>query len=677
MQAHPVSRNQPCPCGSGRKFKHCCVDKAVSSQLSEDLTTDIDTLMGAAMALHRDKRYAEAITAYQRVLQLQPDHAQALHLLGLMAQQEGDPATAIELINRAIAIQPSAEMHYNLAVALQAQEDHKGAAQHYNTAVEIKPEYAMAWNNLGAVLQKLDYKEAAIEAYTKSRDLQPELASAHSNLGVALNLGGRAREAMVSFRKVLSLQPDSATALYGMGSSLQGQGDAQNPEAIRYYQSALKLDPCHLQAHNNLIFAMDMDPSYNTRTLLEERRRWDLVHAAPLACKQLPPTNLADPKRRLRIGYVSADFKSHSAPKVFGAMLTSYSRHDFELFAYSNMAEKSKDYVSRIFEKSVDCWRNVVDMTDDRLADQIREDQIDILVDLSGFTAGTRLLVFARRPAPIQVTAWGYATSTGMKAMDVFFVDPVIVPPDELSLYVEEVRYLPSVVSYYAPDPFPPVGPLPTDSGKGITFGSFNRLCKVTDEVWATWIDLLRTIPESRLLIKALENDRPEDRSQLEARFDQAGIAPQRVILMGGTDWYNHQAAFSQVDICLDPFPHGGGVSTLESLKMGVPVVVLRGNTLIGRLSTSIMTTLDMTDWVADTPTEYVGLAARKGRDLDALRRVRAGLRERLDASAIGDNQAYVRAVEAQYRQLWQRWCEQQQGGQLKQSAVTSSLLAA
>ena len=329
MPTSPLGRNQPCSCGSSRKFKHCCAGKSAAPQAPDDLTTDIDVQIGVAMALHRDKHYAQAITAYQCVLQLQPDHAQALHLLGLMAQQQGDPATAIELISRAIAIQPVAEMHYNLAVALQAQEDHKGAAQHYNTAVEIKPEYAMAWNNLGAVLQKLDYKEAAIEAYTNSRDLQPELASAHSNLGVALNLGGRAREAMVSFRKVLSLQPDSATALYGMGSSLQGQGDAQNPEAIRYYQSALELDPCHIQAHNNLIFAMDMDPSYDTRTLLAERRHWDLVHAAPLACKQLPPTNLADPKRRLRIGYVSADFKSHSAPKVFGAMLASYSRHDF------------------------------------------------------------------------------------------------------------------------------------------------------------------------------------------------------------------------------------------------------------------------------------------------------------------------------------------------------------
>jgi predicted O-linked N-acetylglucosamine transferase (SPINDLY family) len=242
---------------------------------------------------------------------------------------------------------------------------------------------------------------------------------------------------------------------------------------------------------------------------------------------------------------------------------------------------------------------------------------------------------------------------------------------------VEEVRYLPSVVSYYAPDPFPPLGPLPTDSGKGITFGSFNRLCKVTDEVWATWIDLLRAVPESRLFIKALENDRPEDRSKLQARFDQAGIDPARVILMGGTDWYNHQASFSQVDICLDPFPHGGGVSTLESLKMGVPVVVLRGTTLIGRLSTSIMTTLDMTDWVADTPAEYVLLAARKARDLDALRRLRASLRERLDASPIGDNQAYVSAVESQYRQLWQRWCERQQVVQLQQHTVIPSVFAA
>ena len=655
-----TGRNHPCPCGSRRKFKHCCAAKAPARSAVPAIPTDPQALMEAAMDLHRHSRLSEAITIYQHILHAQPDHAEATHMLGVMAQQEGDHAMGIELITRAIARQPTAEMHYNLGVGLQAQGDLESAARHYNIALELNPGYGLAWSNLGAVFQHLGFQDAAVESYVRARDLQPELVSAHCNLGVALNLRGRQQEALACFRMALTIEPADAQSHFGVGVSLQAQGGAHNPEILKNFNQALRHKPAHIAAHCNLIFVMDMDPQFDTRALQAERRRWDAVHGAPLAAKQLPHRNEPSPQRRLRIGYVSADFREHSASKVFGAMLTGYQRDQFEVFAYSNLPVFSKDDQSRSFATAVDHWSDISTLADDVLVAKIRQDGIDILVDLSGYTAGGRLTVFAQRPAPIQVTAWGYATSTGLQCMDVFFADPVMVPPKEKPLYTEEIRYLPNVVSYYSQKAFPALSPLPALRGTGITFGSVNRLSKVTDRVWDTWIEILHAVPDSKLLVKAIEMDSVTNSDNVRTKFRQAGIDAERLILLGGTDWLTHLGTFSQIDICLDPFPHGGGVTTLEGLKMGVPVVSLNWPTLVGRLAASILTTLGLTDWIANSREDYVRLAADKARDLAALSQVRASLRERFDSSVIGDNAAYVAAVEAEYRQLWLRWCHQQ-----------------
>ena len=659
MQTSPLGRNQPCSCGSGRKFKHCCADKQALN--ASPATSDAESQLSAAVAFHRAENYPQAIAAYMRVLALQPDHAHAMHMLGMVAVQQDDGMRAVEWILRAIAIAPTAEMHYNLAVAYQAQKNWKAAALHYNKAVEIKPDYGLAWTNLGSVFKELGFKVAAIDAYIVARDLQPHLRSAHSNLGMALNVANRQREAIGCFQQAISLKADDVTSLYGMGSALAGAGHSQNGEAVRYLEAALSLDPAHESAHTAMMFIIDMDPRYDTNMLLAERRRWDTLHARRLKGKQKPHTNRPDPKRRLKLGYVSGDFKNHSAAKVFGAMLTAYDKANFEVYAYSQLDFKAKDEQTYWFTNAVDHWLDVADLSNDEFADQIRKDQIDILVDLSGFSAGNRLLVFAQKPAPIQVTAWGYAHSTGMEAMDVFFTDAVSVPPEVRPLYVEEVRYLPCTVSYRSMGTFPDVEPLPARNGAGITFGAFNRLAKVNDLVWDTWIDVLHAVPGSRLLIKAGEIDREDDRRDLISRFERGGIDPARLTTMGNSDWITHLQTFSKVDICLDPFPHGGGVTSLEALRMGIPVVALSGSTVAGRLATSIMTTLDMTDWVAATPADYVSLAAVKAADLEGLAVLRAGLRERFDKSPIGDNASYVAAVETEYRQIWQRWCDQQQ----------------
>ncbi len=326
------------------------------------------------------------------------------------------------------------------------------------------------------------------------------------------------------------------------------------------------------------------------------------------------------------------------------------------MFAYSNST--TADAVTAIFKAAVTHWRPVAGLADDAVAALIREDAIDILVDLSGHSVGNRLGVFAKRPAPIQITAWGYLTGAGMQAMDVIFADPLLIPEDEKRLYAERVRYLPNGICAFWATPLPYVAALPAATNRALKFGSLNRLCKVSDESFSVWARVLREVPGSRFLIKSAEMDNAVIRQRLLGNFAAAGIDQERIIAVGRTPRQDHLMAFNRVDIALDSFPHGGGVTTLEGLMMGVPVVTLKWPTIVGRLSATILTALGMTDWISATPDEYVEIAVRKAANRDELGQLRRGLRARLNASVIGDTTSYVAAVEQEYTALWKQWCE-------------------
>jgi protein O-GlcNAc transferase len=325
-----------------------------------------------------------------------------------------------------------------------------------------------------------------------------------------------------------------------------------------------------------------------------------------------------------------------------------------EVTCYSEV--ERPDEITAHFQAAADRWRLTLGMAPDAMADLIRRDGIDILVDLSAFTRGNRLLVFARKPAPIQVTAWGYATGTGLSTMDYFFADPVVVPPGEQRYFAEEVVYLPSVLAY---TPFPDAPP-PLRADGPLTFGSFNRPSKLNDETLALWARVLAAVPGSRLLLKFGGMDDPALAARVRAVLARHDVAPERVELRGQTSTYDHVAAYGEVDIALDPVPHGGGVTTLEATWMGVPTLTLPGDRVSSRVTASVLTTLGLTSWIARSPDEYVALARRHAANPVALSVLRAGLRDRLAASPICDSVRYCRAVEAAYRAMWRRWCAQQ-----------------
>ena len=368
-----------------------------------------------------------------------------------------------------------------------------------------------------------------------------------------------------------------------------------------------------------------------------------------------PHLNVPDPERRLRIGYVSADFRRHSAYSVFGPVLEHHDHENFEVVCYSGV--KREDDITRRVREAADRWHPVLRLSDAALAEQIRAERIDILVDLSGHTEGNRLLVFARKPAPVQVTAWGHATGTGVDAIDYFFADPVLVPLTERALFAEEVFDLPCFLCYAPPQYLPEINALPALAGAPFTFGCINRVEKISAPVMALWARILEAVPHSRLLLKPVDLDDPEVRQRLLERLQAAGVGPERVRLMGFTAHGEHLKIYHEVDLGLDAFPQNGGVSTAEALWMGVPVVALNGETLNGRNSASILSTLDMPEWIARSEEEYVRIALAAARDPGGLAQTRSTLRARVAGSVFGDASRYTRAVERAYRSIWRRWC--------------------
>lgn len=619
-------------------------------QINPDSVADLNHL---GSVLKAQGRLDEADICYRRALQIKPDYADAHYNLATLLKELGRPDEAENSYRQALRFNPDfVYAYYNVANVLLSQSRLTEAASGYREAIRLKPDFAEAHNNLGIVLRELGRPAEAEARYLEAIRIQPDYAEAHSNLGITLHELGRSSDAAQRIKQALLISPMLAEAHCNLGNVLLGLG--RQAEAQASYRRALQCDPDFAEAHSNLIFTMDLAVGSDTAMQQQERKNWHAAHAAHLY-QQRNFSNARDPDKRLRIGYVSADFRVHSAAYAFGAMLTKFSPDDFEIVAYSN--SNREDAMTQRFQQHVTLWRKIIGMSDEAVVDMILADGIDILVDLSGHSSGNRLLVFARKPAPIQITAWGYASGTGLRAMDVFFSDTIFVPPEEASLYAEQVRYLPCAISYFSPDVAPDVSRLPALSGHGVTFGSYNRLAKNSEAAYRAWAKILRAVPDSRMIFKTPVLDDAAVQDQVRAYFTSAGVAAERIILLGKSPHDEHMAAFNQIDISLDPFPHGGGVSALEGLLMGVPVVTLNWPSLAGRISASIMTTLAMPDWIAGSEDEYVQLAIQKATDIPSLSVLRGQLRGRFMTSVIGDQTAYVRYVEREYRQLWREWC--------------------
>jgi len=521
----------------------------------------------------------------------------------------------------------------------------------FDAALAISPDAAGVLAERGrAYLQAGRFDQAKADfdaALAHAPDLEAALLG-RAHLGVHQS---DVAPAVAACRKVLEQNPNSEAAWTWLGGCYAKQGEIDT--ALQHFDHALALKPDYRDAIAAKIFTLDFLPEADFARQQAARREWWERIGAKLSRAALSPRNM-DPERRLVIGYVSADFRNHSAAFAVLPVLSHHDHAQFQVICYSCSARQ--DEITARCRAAADIWVDAWQMSDGDLADRIQADGVDILVDLSGHSAGNRLTLFSSKPAPIQVTAWGHGTGTGLPTVDYFFADPVTVPSGVRHLFAEQVYDLPAVITT---DPLPgtPSTTPPMLRTGYATFGVFNRIDKISDAALAVWARLMALLPDSRIVIKNSAIDDSFLRDGLIARFVDHGVAAERVICFGSTTRERHIAQFAHVDISLDPFPQNGGVSTWESLQAGVPVVARLGCSPASRAAGAINTALGLDDWVAEDDDGYIAIALKHVARPAELARLRAELPTRVANSAAGNVETYTSKVEEGYRQFWRSYC--------------------
>lgn len=614
---------------------------------------EILTNLGDVLGEQGKLKDAEA--CYRRAITLTPAFAAPYNSLANLLQAQGRHKEAVAWYERGIKIDPKvAGLHNNLGNALRDLGRTAQAEASYRRALELQPGFAAAYNNLGSVLQDQGKLEAARAAYRKALAIDSNFVAAYSNLGNVVRELGRLQEAEEAFRRALKLKPDSAEALNNLASVLKDVGRQEEAQAA--LRRALALRPGFAVAHHNLLMTMQYDPATSPAALLAEHRAFDRRFSAPLAPWPIEHRNEPDPERRLRIGYVSGDFGRHPVGYFLSPLLPAHDRERFEILAYSDRL--SEDEMTWQLQAACDQWRRVVELDDAGLAERIRKDGIDILVDLAGHTADNRLLTFARKPAPVQATWAGYVGTTGLSAMDYLISDERETPPGQEGECVESVARLPRCYVCYTPPSYAPdVDRLPASQRGYVTFGCFNNLAKINGSVIALWSRILNRLGDARLIMKTHQLDDAGTRKYIADLFAREGTDPNRISLNGKSLHRALLLEYNGVDIALDPFPYSGGLTTLESLWMGVPVVTKQGDRFAARHTASHLSAIGLSELIAPDPEGYVAIACELAQNLPQLEAMRRGLRTRMASSPLCDGAGFARDLEAAYRTMWHRWC--------------------
>jgi protein O-GlcNAc transferase len=553
----------------------------VSGTISTKMTLQQQT--EAAMRYHQTGQLAEAERLYRQILIGAPNHPEALHMVGILAGQQGRLDEGVSWIRRAIAVFPNNAFYYG---------------------------------SLGNALQELQDVDGAIAAFRKAIALKPDLAEAYNNLGNLLRETAKADEAIACFRQAIDCRPGKS------------------------------------EFYSSLLVSIYSHPGYSAADILEEHLRWNNIHGEPLKKHIRPHSNDRNPRRPLNVGYVSADLRRHAVGLFMVPLLGHQDWRAVNIICYNN--SRIGDEITAKLRQSCAGWRDVSSLSDDQLADQIRRDRIDVLVDLSLHSAGNRMLVFARKPAPVQVSWLGYPGTTGLKTMDYRLTDPYLDPPGTDDCYSERSIRLPQSYWCYQPiDPTVSVNELPAANNGYVTFACVNNSTKITFGASDLWAKILSGVPRSRLLILSPPGSH---RIEIISQFAAQQIDATRIEFVERKTLLAYLLQFHRVDINLDTFPCSGGTTTCDALWMGVPTVSLRGATAVGRAGVSILSNAELKDWIAQSPEEYVKVAIQMAADINGLRELRSRLRDQMEKSPLMDAKRFASDMEHAIRVMWESW---------------------
>ncbi|HYK12681.1 MAG TPA: tetratricopeptide repeat protein [Burkholderiales bacterium] len=575
--------------------------------------------LAETLRLQQQRAHAEVVVRCETALKNAPDQANVLNLLSAALLAQGKTKDGIRHLRNAIDADPSAKAHAQLGNVLAATGDFDGAIASYRAALALEPESVDAWSTLGALLKALARYDEAEECCAAGLRLDSTNAGLKYTLATVLFEQARVAEAIAAVRESLALQPD-------------------NPAA-----------------HSALLRMLSYSDTSDPADVFREHRAWAARHAAALEAAAPPHRNDRDSARRLRIGFVSPYIHKHAVTFFLESVIEHHDRAQLEIFLYADVA-RPDDYSERLKAHGAQ-WRTTIDLDHARLASLVREDAIDILVDLSGHTANNRLLAFARKPAPVQANWLGFPSTTGMPSMGYRITDAWCDPPGMTEhLNSETLVRLPGIyMAWRPPDGTPAVAPLPALKNGYVTFGTFHSAFKISPAIAAWWARILERVPGSRLRVMAVSGVSAE--RHMREMFERCGVRAHQLEILPRLSFGDYLAAYAQVDIALDTFPYHGATTTCFSLWMGLPVVVLEGTSHASRADVSMLNNVGLPQLIGKTGDDYVDIAARLAEDLPKLAELRANLRGMMARSPNADGRACARNLERAFREMWVTWC--------------------
>lgn len=619
MNMTKVSRNDPCPCGSGKKYKQCCQaldeQKTAASLRSGE---NANNLFQQAVKYERTGHIDKALIIYQKILDIAPKHIDTLYNCGVLANATGQTELAIELLRKAARYEPSAKHYCVLAMALQS--NHFDEAMEYlHKAIALNPGDAHAYNQIGTLHWSKHRYEEAISYYQKSITLNAKYDAAIANLGLCFVRQGKYQEAAKCFRQ------------------------------------AIAINPLWNSHYDNLLFSLCFDRKDFLKNYLKEAQHLDIMLNARATPYQQWNTSLK-PNQPLRVGLVSGDFKNHPVGYFLESLLAHLNPSKIDIVAYST--QHYEDELTARIKPFFSQWFNITALNDKQAAQKIHTDGIHILIDLAGHTANNRLPMFAWKPAPIQVSWLGYFASTGLNCMDYFLADPISVPQNHWSHFTETVCYLPHVRLCFTP-PMADIAQkpslLPAQKNGFVTFGCFQNASKINDEMIKLWAEILEKCPNSQLLLKNHSLKERASKQGIMNKLAALNIPMSRVTLEAGSSRELYFAAYGNVDLMLDTFPFPGGTTTCEALWMGVPTLTLSGNTLLERQGMSMLSCVGLNDWIANDEADYIQKAIRHASDIHQLQHLRTTLRDTMTVSPLVDAARFARDFEQTLSTMWDK----------------------